>query len=279
MGKWRLKRTHALDYYEGKNVVITGAGAGLGAALVTVFSSAGATVVALDRDELSVDLMAAPSTRDRTKGCVIGVRTDVTCAEDVSAAVEMVSRELGHVDVLVSNAGVLAAGNVAEFTTDNYRTVMEVNFFGAVSVIRSFLPLLTAASPSHLVNISSAFGVMTAPGYSAYSASKFALRALSEALANELRPQGVVVTSVLPGGMKTAIARKAVLASEDERARLVDRFDTRVARNDPAVVARLIATGVAKGRGQILPGGDARLASLLVRVLGHTHVRVVRRFV
>ena len=177
---------------------ITGASRGLGRAFVRAALDAGDRVVAVSRTADSLaDLAADPR--------VLTLVVDVTDREAVFAAVERALERFGRLDVVVNNAGNLSMGFVEEYTEEQARAQMETNFFGALWVVQAVAPVLRGQGAGHLVQISSIGGVVTGPTAGLYSASKYALEGMSEALAAELAPFGVAVTIVEPGGYWTGL--------------------------------------------------------------------------
>jgi NAD(P)-dependent dehydrogenase (short-subunit alcohol dehydrogenase family) len=133
------------------------------------------------------------------------VPLDVTRADQVDAAVRTALDRFGRIDVVVNNAGTGTVGAVEEFDMDHLRAVMETMFFGAVALTKAVLPQMRERGSGAIVQISSQGGQVTFPGYGAYCASKFALEALSEALADEVAPRGVRVLIVEPGAFRTEL--------------------------------------------------------------------------
>jgi len=128
---------------------------------------------------------------------------DVTHRQDVACVVAKAWETHGHIDIVVNNAGFGLLGAVEEVEESQARQVFETNFFGLLSVVQSALPRLRAQGSGHVINISSIGGFAGFPGYGLYSASKFAVEGLSEALAAELQPLGIHVTIVEPGYFRT----------------------------------------------------------------------------
>jgi len=128
---------------------------------------------------------------------------DVTHPQDVAAVVAKAWQIHGHIDIVVNNAGFGLLGAVEEVEESQARQVFETNFFGLLSVVQAALPRLRAQASGHIINISSIGGFAGVPGYGLYSASKFAVEGLSEALAAELQPLGIHVTIVEPGYFRT----------------------------------------------------------------------------
>lgn len=184
---------------------ITGASSGLGDAFARHALAQGHNVVATARDpgRLEALVRSAPER-------VAAVKLDVTEPGDGDAAVAAAITRFGRIDVLINNAGYGIVGAVEETPEAELRAQMETNFFGAVAVTRAALPQLRAQGSGAIVNISSLGGQLSVPGFGAYSASKFALEGLSEALRGELAPLGIKVMIVEPGEFRTAFAGAAL---------------------------------------------------------------------
>ncbi len=184
---------------------ITGTSSGFGRAFAEHALAQGDNVVATARDigRLSSLVEQAP---DR----VLAVTLDVSRSGDADTAVKLAMERFGRIDILVNNAGYSLMGAVEETDDSELRAVMETNFFGAMAVTRAALPILRAQRSGAIVNISSMGGQTTHPGFSAYSASKFAIEGASEALAGEMAPFGVKVLIVEPGQFRTEITGSAM---------------------------------------------------------------------
>jgi NAD(P)-dependent dehydrogenase (short-subunit alcohol dehydrogenase family) len=135
---------------------------------------------------------------------------DVTQTHAAPAIAAQVVEKFGHADVIVNNAGFGLVGAVEELSDDDIRYQMDVNFFGALAVMRAFLPHLRARRAGRILNLSSIAGVAANPGLGLYNASKFALEGVSEALAKELAPLGVKVTIIEPGPFRTEFAGRSL---------------------------------------------------------------------
>jgi len=184
---------------------ITGASAGFGRSFAEYAIQQGYQVVVTARrlDKLESIRALAPDQ-------VEALRMDVNDSTEVSQAVKSAVDRFGSVDVLINNAGYGIVGAVEETPENELRAQMETNFFGAVSVTRALLPLFRERQSGAIVNISSLGGQLSVPGFGAYSASKFALEGISEALAAELAPLGIKVLIVEPGQFKTELAGAAM---------------------------------------------------------------------
>ena len=139
---------------------------------------------------------------------------DVTDPAQCAAAIELIGDERGRLDALVNNAGVDALGAVEDQPEHALRSVMEVNFFGAMALTRRALPLMRRGRDTTIVMVSSLSGLLGLPGSSAYCASKFALEGAAEALRNEVGRFGVRVSLIEPGGFASAMSSKRVPAAD-----------------------------------------------------------------
>ncbi|MBB4220034.1 oxidoreductase [Variovorax sp. 375MFSha3.1] len=180
---------------------ITGAASGFGHAFAEHALALGHNVVATARDAGRLaDLVAQAPDR------VLATPLDVDAAGAAEAAVEAAVARFGRIDVLVNNAGYGVVGALEETSDAELRALMNTNFFGAMAVTRAALPVLRAQKSGAIVNISSLGGQLSFAGFSAYSASKFALEGASEALAQEVAPFGIKVLIVEPGQFRTQLA-------------------------------------------------------------------------
>lgn len=186
----------------GRVWLITGASRGLGRAFADAALAAGDRVAAIARASTDLDRLA-----DEHRDRVLAIPTDVTDRDAVFAAVERAVGRFGRLDVVVNNAGVMWLGAVEEFGETEARAAIELNFFGALWVTQAVAPHLRAQGAGRLLQVSSIAGMVTGPSAGLYSASKFALEGMSEALAQELAPFGVRVTIVEPGGYWTDLYR------------------------------------------------------------------------
>jgi NAD(P)-dependent dehydrogenase (short-subunit alcohol dehydrogenase family) len=180
---------------------ITGASSGFGDAFARYALTQGYAVVATARDTTKLAAIAAIAPER-----VLVHRLDVTQPGEAEAAVAAAVARFGRIDVLINNAGFGIVGAVEETPEAELRAQMETNFFGAVAVTQAALPQLRSQGSGAIVNISSLGGQLSVPGFGAYSASKFALEGLSEALAGEMAPFGVKVMIVEPGAFRTGFA-------------------------------------------------------------------------
>jgi NAD(P)-dependent dehydrogenase (short-subunit alcohol dehydrogenase family) len=187
---------------------ITGSTSGFGRALVDAVRSRGERVVATARRP---DALASLSGDD-----VLTVPLDVTREDQIESALDAAIERFGRVDVVVNNAGIGFVGALEEMRLADLREVMETMFFGPAAVTRAVVPRMRAQGSGVIVQISSMGGQVTAPGYSAYCAAKFALEGLSEAVAAEVAPFGVRVMLVEPGSFRTGLLGRSLRAAPEQ---------------------------------------------------------------
>ena len=183
-------------------VLITGASSGIGAALARELAHEGAKLVLMARRRDRLDSLSGELT---ARGAQVVVHAgDVTRRVDLDAAVALAVAQFGRLDMAIANAGFGVVGTVESLGIDDYRRQFETNVFAVLETIQACLPELRKTR-GRLVLLGSVAGYISAPGSSPYSMSKFAIRALAEALGPELRPQGIAVTLISPGFVASEI--------------------------------------------------------------------------
>ena len=198
-----------------KVYLITGTSSGFGRALAeAVLERGDAVVMTARRTDAVVDLVQRHPDR------ALAVRVDVTREDDRRACVEAALARFGRIDVFVNNADRGSLGAAEEFSAQQLREQMDLNFFACAEMIRAVLPSMRERRSGHILNISSIGGRVNIGGFALYGASKFALEGYSEALRDEVAPLGIRVTLVEPGAFRTAFAGDANLRSE----RLIDDY-------------------------------------------------------
>ncbi|HLI54796.1 MAG TPA: SDR family NAD(P)-dependent oxidoreductase [Acidimicrobiales bacterium] len=266
--------------YAGRTAVVTGAASGIGRALAVALAARGANLAISDVDTAG---LAATERMCGERGVEVrAYSVDVADRGAVLAHAEQVVSDFGKVNLVVNNAGVAVAGTIADTTFEDLDWLLGINLGGVINGTKAFLPHLIASGDGHLVNLSSVFGLV-APAYNGvYATSKFAVRAFTEALRQEVTMAGhpVTVHAVHPGGIRTNIARNARIrpsareaASSDDPARDFER----VARTSPERAAARILDGVDRNQARILVGPDAWLIAAVPRLLGGRYVDLFGR--
>jgi NADP-dependent 3-hydroxy acid dehydrogenase YdfG len=263
-----------MEGFAGKVAVVTGAGSGIGRALALELGRSGAKLAISD-----VDTEGLAVTEEQLKAIGVPVkadRLDVTEREAFLLYADQVKEHFGKVNQIYNNAGIAFTGDVEVSTFKDIERVMDVDFWGVVNGTKAFLPHLIASGDGHVVNVSSLFGIFSVPGQAAYNAAKFAVRGFTEALRQEMMHSRhpVAVTTVHPGGIKTAIARNATAAEGLDPEELAKTFDKKLAITTPERAATIILEAVRKKKARVLVGPDAKALDLIVRITGSGYQRL-----
>lgn len=258
--------------------VITGAASGIGRALAVRLARTGAALALADVNAAG---LAETAQMARQTGARVSTHiVDVADSERVAQFAQEVVSEHGRATLLINNAGVGILGTFEELSLADLEWLMGINFWGVVYGVRSFLPILKQQPAAHIVNISSVFGIIGFPGQSAYCASKFAVRGLTEVLWAELRDSNVRVSTVHPGGIRTSIAASSRIGAGADPAEHKDvpqQFE-RVARTTPEKAAERIVRGIMRNEKKILIGPDAGLIDRVQRLLPVRYQRLLLPF-
>ncbi len=226
---------------EGRVVLVTGAGRGIGRALVHAFAAAGAMVALLGKTKKN--LLEVQKEMKDSGATTCAVSGDVADEGAVSRAVSAVEQQLGPVDVLVNNAGIFASAPVEKMDAVVFDRVLAVNLRGPFLMSRAVLPGMKSRKRGHIVNIASTAGRRGFAGGGAYCASKFGLAGLSEVLLYEARTSNVRVTCVFPSTVSTDLMKRSGLPFESARAiqpeDVADAVVSLVAADDRALTKSL----------------------------------------
>ena len=186
---------------KGSVAVVTGASSGIGEAVAVALAQRGAKVVLAARRKDRLDVLA--DRIERAGGTALAVRCDVTDREQLTSLPVVVKEAFGPCDILVNNAGVPGGGTFADLTYQQIDAIIQVNVLGVMYGTRAFLPGMLKRGHGHIVNVASLAGRFATPGAAVYGASKHAVVAFSESLFYEVEDQGVLVTAVNPGFVRT----------------------------------------------------------------------------
>jgi len=203
------------DYdFRGKVVLITGSSRGLGLVLARELAGMGAKLVICARDE--AELRRAERDLIDYGATVIAIPCDLTDREQVNRMVDQTIQHFGGIDVLINNASIIGVSPIEHVTMDDYHAAMDANFWSAVNVAYHVVPFMQQQRSGRIVNISSIGGKIGVPHLAPYCASKFAVSGWSRALRAELRKDGIVVTTIYPGLMRTGSPRNADFKGQNE---------------------------------------------------------------
>ena len=204
---------------EGKVVVITGASSGLGEATARLLSAQGASIVLGARRVGRLQSLADELTG--SGGQALAVPTDVTHRDQVQKLVDAAVQEFGHIDVMINNAGLMSQSLLERLKVDEWDRMIDVNIKGVLYGIAAALPYMKAQKSGHIINVSSVAGHKVAPGGAVYSATKHAVRVISEGLRQEIKPYNIRTTVISPGAVATELPNSITEPEMAERMRKV----------------------------------------------------------
>ena len=213
-GRWLARKRHAVDF-SGRTVLITGGSRGLGLVLARQLASEGARLCLVARDEGE---LARAHAQLEAAGAhdVMTMRCDIRRRAEVQATIDKLLETWAGVDVLINNAGVIQVGPLEHMKQEDFENAMATHFWGPLHLIQACVPAMRRRGFGRIVNISSIGGRIAVPHLAPYSASKFALAGLSDALRAELNQYGIRVTTVYPGLMRTGSPRNAQMKGNHE---------------------------------------------------------------
>lgn len=265
------------DFRAGR-AVVTGAASGIGAAVAHGLAARGSHLVLLDIDETRLDDVASAI---RAAHPELDVAVQVVDLADPAAVDGFTAGVLARYDdvtLLVNNAGVALGGTFEQLDLADVEWLLAINLHAPLRLTKAFLPTLRARKGSHIVNVSSVFGLIAPAGQTAYCASKFGLRGFSEALRHELEGD-IGLTIVHPGGVRTSIVDSARVAGGIDPTDLEAERESwnRLLTISPAVAADAILEGVRDRRSRVLIGSSAMVPDLMARLFPRTYHRILNR--
>jgi len=231
-----------------KVMLITGAASGIGRACALEFADRGCYLVICDINDTDLDTVAGEIRRKGRR--VLAMKTDVSDEQGVAALADRAFQEFGKVDIAMSNAGIAVVSPTHELERADWDRVMGVNFYGAVHVIRYFVPPMVERREGHLVVTASGMGLTGMPYAATYTVSKFALVGLTESLRPEMALHNVGVTTLCPAVVHTPMFQRAELRgfSDEARRGLMGGMS-------PERFARIVVKGVKKNKGLMVISG------------------------
>ena len=266
---WAAARSRRRSQWaQGKVVVITGASRGLGLALAEEFGKRGARLVLAARDAGELlrarrKLLSIGAVRDEED--VLIVPADLRKSEEAEGLIDEATRQFGRVDVLINNAGVITVGPIENQKIEQFRNVMDSNFFTGLHCTLSVLPQMLERGTGAIANVTSIGGKIAVPHLLPYTVSKFASVGFSEGLGMELRSKGIRVTTICPGLMRTGSHQNALFTGDASReyrwfslAASLPGLSIAASR-----AARQIADGVASGAAEVVITPQAFFAARL----------------
>ncbi|BBX97710.1 SDR family oxidoreductase [Mycobacterium lacus] len=274
-----MAQTASGRYFAAKRCLLTGAASGIGRATALRLAEHGAELFLTDRNADGLELTVADA---RALGARVPAHRalDVSVYHDVASFAADIHTRYPSMDVVMNIAGVSAWGTVDQLTHEQWSNIVAINLMGPIHVIEAFIPPMVAAGRGgHLVNVSSAAGLVALPWHAAYSASKYGLRGLSEVLRFDLDRHRIGVSVVVPGAVKTPLVNTVEIAGVDRDhpkvAQWFERFGGHAV--SPERAADKILAGVAKNRYLIYTSADIRALYAVKRVAWWPYSAVMRR--
>ncbi|CCV16522.1 SDR family oxidoreductase [Mesorhizobium sp. STM 4661] len=191
------------DNIAGKVIVITGASSGMGAAAARHLAAEGASIVVAARRVDRIQTLVADITK--SGGNAVAVATDVTQLDDMQRLVDTAVQTFGRIDVLINNAGIMPLSPLERLKVDEWNQMIDVNLRGVLHGIAAALPYMKEQKSGHIIITASVAAYKVFPGSAVYSATKFALRGLSEGLRQEMKPYNIRNTLISPGAVTTEL--------------------------------------------------------------------------
>ncbi|MGA7225831.1 MAG: SDR family NAD(P)-dependent oxidoreductase [Candidatus Acidiferrales bacterium] len=274
---------------ENRTAVITGSASGIGRAIAVSLARRGCHLALADVNDAGLSETARlaesvqPDPRNRTASRsalrISQHHLDVADRRAVVAFPQAVIDAHPGVDILVNNAGVAVGGTFEAVSEDDFEWLFEINFWGVVRMTRAFLPLLRKSDDARVVNLSSIYGLISPPGETSYSASKFAVRGFSNSLRHELAGSKVGVTVVHPGGVATSIADNARVPKNMPPQEIARRraLAKKALTMPPPSAGEIIVKGIERRSPRVLVGNDAKLLALLERLAPISYWKIFMR--
>ncbi len=249
-------------YFRDKHVIVTGGSSGIGLCLAHQLVALGAEVSLVARREGPLKAAQEAVLAGKSGAKVHVVALDVSDFEDVQA--KMGAHIEAHpAQMLINNAGIALPGRFLEQDYSEFRSQMDINFFGCVHMCKVLAPHFISQGQGHICNVGSLAGVLSIYGYSSYAATKFAMYGFSDALRAELKPHGIAVTHLLPPDTDTP-QHEAEMALLPEETKAIAG---NVKMLTPDQVAQAGLQGMAAGRFEVIPGFEARSTIAAARLL------------
>jgi NAD(P)-dependent dehydrogenase (short-subunit alcohol dehydrogenase family) len=265
--------------FAGKRCFLTGAASGIGRSTALKLAADGAELFLTDRNAEGLEQTVADA---RALGGTVSAHRalDISNYDEVAAFAADIHGAHPSMDVVMNIAGVSAWGTVSHLTHRHWESMISVNLMGPIHVIETFVPpMVLAGNGGHLVNVSSAAGLVALPWHAAYSASKYGLRGLSEVLRFDLARHGIGVSVVVPGAVKTPMVQTVEIVGVDrdhpQVRKWVDRFSGHAVA--PEAVADKILRGIVRNRYLIYTSPDIRALYAFKRVAWWPYSVAMRR--
>lgn len=251
----------------GRKVFLTGAGSGIGRATAIAAAREGAQLFLTDVDQGGL-LATVDEIRTEGGDVAYAAPADVADHDAVAAMARAITEEHGAMDVVMNVAGISSWGTISSLPHETWRKLVDVNLMGPIHVLEHFVPpMVESGRGGHVVNVSSAAGIIGMPWHAAYSASKFGLRGVSEVLRFDLAKHRIGVSLVCPGGVDTGLTETIEIAGVDKASPRFNRARARFRKRavSPEKAAEAILDGIRRNRYWVYTSNDIRLVHWLQR--------------
>lgn len=256
--------------FKDKVAVITGAASGIGRSIALTFASLGANIVLADINDDEMNIVASEIKASGRR--VLPVHCDVGRDEDVENLKKQAYETMGKVDILVNNAGVMLIGFAEKIPMKDWQWIVDINFLGVVRGIRAFLPQMLERGSGYIINTSSIGGLISGRQFAvSYTTTKFAVTALTEVLYKQLKPKGIGVSLLCPGGVATKLAKGMHFSNGEtpENVKLRADHEARKAQapevKSPDEIAKILVQGMEKKEFLILADPPRFRAAMVAR--------------
>jgi len=255
--------------FEGKTAIVTGGTSGIGLATARNLAEKGSNIAIIGRNEVALQEIHDELSAKYPNQKITSHRLDLSDIPSIPNTIKEIAKSHNNIGLLVNNAGIAMAGKFNELSLDDMETVFTINFRSQVAMVKEVMPYLQKTKGSHIANVSSIFGIIAPSGQSAYSASKFAVRGFSEVLRQELKTEGIGVSTIFPGGVKTNIAKNAKVGKFVNPKGVksgIKKFEANLTMT-PEYAAEIIVNGIEKRKPRIIIGGLTKFLDIMTRIL------------
>ena len=247
-----------------KTALITGGASGLGLSLAKELAEENCQIILIDIDSNALQRAEEYfSLRGITIDCYV---VDVSNRKTVLSTVDAILKKHNTIDILINNAGVAAPASINDISFDNLEWVMGINFWGVIHFTKAILPHMLQRDQGCIVNISSLGGYVTVPNSGIYSASKYAIRAISETLRQEVYGTGIDIVSVHPGGLSTDMVLRARIGDSMPKDTLLKAVNQH-SLTTPEKAASIIVNAIKKNQFRVIIGIDAKILCFFERIM------------
>lgn len=249
-----------MTFFKDKTVIITGGASGIGRAIGKELASQGAILILADINESMLIETMADFTKSGHK--IKSVHVDVSAFDNVKKMIDDTISELGRIDYLFNNAGIVIAGDARDCTYEDWRKVIDVNLYGALNGVIAVYPIMVKQGFGHIINTASAAGLIPVPGEISYTASKYGIVGLSNALRVEGAALGVKVSVICPGFIETPILYTSKINNFD-RVKFLDLMPKAMSADK---CAQVILNGVKRNKAIIIVTTFAKILWIIQRI-------------